>query len=254
SGETAPAAAAGADAPAAHAPAAASTRDGAGRLAAYQKALLGLAAGGYGGECNNIEGPTPKDGVTVSPAGAASAKGWSADLVGEQARMSLARTVAAGAAPTGSFAASGADKPWQLIVNSGSGGSAMFGDGASAAQCRNVAAAAALAARPLYPAVAQFFVPAGASMQCADGGALRTLAIKPGPSGVAFGERGFAFDSTATQETLAVEPREGSLQYGSAYADGSHVELTVDAAGKLSVATYTLKQGVAMICSVAAKD
>jgi hypothetical protein len=214
---------------------------------AYRATMLGLAAGSYGGTCNGIGGPMPPEGVTIGRDGRVVAADWTINLAGT--RMSLVRTLDGGAAPAGIFDASGGERPFQLIVNSAGGGSAMFGEGGHVAQCTNVSSASNLAAKPLYPAVAQYFTGAGATMSCVEGGALRKMVVKPASAGVAFGEHQLGFDANVVQESISVEADDSSLQYGAKYADQSHVELSVDAAGKLVMASYTISSGVAVMCS-----
>ena len=227
----------------------AATPEAAGRLSAYRDAVLTLVAGSYGGACHGIDGPMPAQGVTIDRDGSVAAGAWHIDLAG--ARLNLARTRNAGAAAAGVFNASGdgGGQPYQLIITSDGGGSALFGSGTKGTQCTSVAAASALAAKPLYPAVAQFFTSAGASMTCVENGALRETTIKPEPAGLVLGEHRLAFDATAAQEFISVEAQQGLLEYGARYADQSHVELGVDAAGKLVMAAYTSKSGAAILCS-----
>jgi hypothetical protein len=214
---------------------------------AYRATLLGLAAGTYGGSCNGIGGPMPSEGVTIARDGKVVAADWAIDLA--STRLNMVRTITAGAAPAGSFDASGGERPFQLIVTSSAGGSAMFGEGQKVAQCTDVSTASNLAAKPLYPAVAQYFTGAGDTLSCVENGALRNLDIKPGLAAVAFGEHQLGFDANVVQESLIVEAHDGSLQYGAKYTDQSHVELTVDAAGKLVMAAYTISSGVAVMCA-----
>ena len=225
----------------------AATPEAASRLAAYRDAVLALAAGSYGGACNSIDGPMPAEGITIGRDGKAVAGAWHIDLAG--ARLNLTRTRTAGAAASGAFSASGGAEPYQLIIDSDGGGSALFGPGTKASQCTSVATASALAAKPLYPAVAQFFTGAGATMACVENGALRETTVKPGPAGLALGDDQLAFDASAAQEFLTLEPQQGLLVYGARYADQSHVELGVDSAGKLVMAAYTRSSGAALICS-----
>ena len=225
----------------------AATPEAASRLAAYRDAVLALAAGSYGGACNSIDGPMPAQGITIGRDGKAVAGAWHIDLA--DARLNLTRTRDAGAAAAGAFNASGGGEPYQLIIDSASGGSALFGPGTKASQCTNVAAASALAAKPLYPAVAQFFTGAGATMACVENGALRETTVKPGSAGLVLGEDRLAFDATAAQESLTLEPQQGLLAYGARYVDQSHVELSVYSANKLVMAAYTKSSGAAVICS-----
>lgn len=236
---------------AAAAPAAAA---GADRLPAYRNAVLALAAGSYGGQCNSIDGAAPKEGVTIDAGGTVTAGAWKVDLAAEQARLSMTRTLAPGAAPVGAFDASGGARQFQLMVSSAGDGSAMFGEGINGARCLKVASAAKLAATALYPLVAQFFRGVGATLPCAENGVLGDKVIQPGPAGVAFGDRELPFGATVAQEALTVDAQDGTLQYGAVYADQSHVELTVDAAGKLISAIHTVKSGVASVCSAAPKE
>lgn len=223
------------------------------RFPAYQHAMLALVAGEYGGECNSVAGPAPREGVRIDETGEAASNLWRANLISAYASMTLGRTLAAGQAPTVIFSAGGGAKPWSLTVASGHGGHAMFGSGASLAQCTRVSSVADLAAKPLYPAVAQFFAGARGSLNCVEGAtSLRETAVKASAAGVSFGQDNFTLNGGLSKESLSVEPQAGSLTYSAGWADGASLSMTLNAAGKLAAAFGKPATGAAFVCSAPA--
>jgi hypothetical protein len=222
-------------------------------LPAYQRAVLSQVAGDYGGECNSVAGPVTRDGVHIGEQGAADSSMWHADLMGDGARLTLSRSLTAGEPASVLFSAAGAATPWQLTLGSGNGGHAMFGMGPSLAQCTRVAAVAALAARPLYAAVAPLFSGAASALNCVESDVtLGSTAVKADSAGVTVGKDRFAFDAGLRKETIAVEAQARTLQYGATYADGGSVSLSLDHLGKISAVFGKTATGPAFICGAPA--
>lgn len=223
------------------------------RLPAFQHAVLALVAGEYAGECNSLSGPVPRDGLRIGEDGSADSSLWHGDLLAEGTRLTLGRFMVEGAAPTMIFSASGAARPWSVTIGSGNGGKAMFGMGASVSQCTGVAAVAAVAAKPLYPAVARLFSSAATTLHCVEAGiTLGAMAITPGLTGITVGNDRFDFAASMSRETIAIEAGARTLQYSAAYDDGSSISLTLNAAGKLQAALGKPATGPAFICSAPA--
>ena len=226
---------------------AAAANGAAGSLAAYQNSVTALVAGAYSGQCNGIEGVATPGKFSIGADGAVVADQWQGNLAGDADQLSLLRQL--GAAPAFSFHASGAAKPWQIVMSSSNGGSVMYGEGTTGRQCRGVAQTAALESKPLYPAVAAFFRAAATDLTCVADGQVQTRAFKPDADGLSLGPLRINFAGAVTREAIIVDRRGSSLQYNADYADGNKIIMIVEDGGKLQSATATSPQGKVIMCS-----
>lgn len=218
------------------------------RLPQYQSTVLALLAGNYAGQCHSVDGPATDGATEITASGQVASDKLRADLVAEHAMLTLGRVLDKGA-PRSYFQSGGTPANWSLLINSDKGGDTLFSSGVVGYQCRQVARAAALAGKPLYPSVAAFFKGSTAAMACAEQQRVQVGRIDIDDQGVRVGSLPFVFAAPLAKETMTIEPAAGTLQYSAVYSDGASLVLTVDAAGKLVAAMGSRPGGVHATCA-----
>ncbi len=225
------------------------------QLPAYRKAVFGLVAGQYQGQCHGIDAIGAPETLNITPAGAASSEKWQADLAAGTGMLILGRKFGAGAPPAASFTDNGTVRPWNLVINSEQGGTALFGESLEGRQCLDVGLAAALPHKALYSAVAGFMRRAATDkLSCVVDGRLQARDFKPHADGVTIDTVHFSFDAALAKETIIVDGQAGSLQYGADYADGGQLIMIVDSAGKLQSVSGMAPRGKPVMCAPPAKE
>jgi hypothetical protein len=204
------------------------------RVAGYKSRLIPLVAGSYGGNCMTMAAPAPKEGVSISSAGLASAQGWKGDLMGATDLFILSRTVQGATPVSASLMVTATEPAWTLALDSNANGSATFGAGDTATMCHEVPQVAALRAKSLYPVLASFFIAGNTSLLCVEALSKRELAVAAGPAGVSVGGRAFSFERGLTSEMAAVDGNGKTLTYKVDYEGGDKLSISVDDSGKIS--------------------
>lgn len=203
------------------------------QLTKYKKALIGVVAGRYAGECRDANGSPFKDGVTIEGTGAATAQGWKGHLTEASAELSVVRTVTGdGSAFAVVYAASEQPK-WNLSLN-GERATADFDDGKIANQCSGVRETQRLGTHALYAPLAPFFVAGKTTLGCVEGQTINEAPVEAAATGARIGEREYSFVKDIKAERADIDVKDAELQYRVDYKDGRWLSLMVDGNGKIS--------------------
>lgn len=218
------------------------------QLAAYRARLLPLFAGSYGGTC--FQGTTPsKGGLSITPAGMASAGSWRHDLGSSNGTMSMTRALADGKGVSATAMVNNRNPDWTVGVLTGTNETAIMESDGSAIRCENVAEARQLRGQRLYPAVAPLFVAGAGTLSCAVGTDMlrKPVAFAFTASGMTAGPYSFSFEAPTGSEMVSVDASSKVLTYGFEYEDKATLAVSVDLNGKLSDVIISSTK-VVMIC------
>lgn len=224
------------------------------RIAGYKTNMLALLAGTYGGDCKDKSGAATKEAISVSSTGLVSAKGVQHDIMAPDGGLVLGRVLESNQPVSAYASALGTDPAWSLVLTSGAEESLVLTDMAGGHRCDQVALAARLRAKPLYPAVAPFFIDAAATLSCmTSNAAAKELPAKAGPAGLTLGERIFSFTAHMKAEVVSVDPGTRKLTYNLDYHDGGKLVMVIDDSGKIADVLATDKDGTFLKCEALAR-
>jgi hypothetical protein len=227
----------------------ASAQANAQRMASYALALAPLVAGSYGGSCMTMQGPAPKEGVTVSSGGVASAPGFSRNLASVDDSLVVSRTASGGVTDSAAVLATSNAPKWTLGINNGPQQSAMFGDGEAMTTCQQVPQLGLMKAKGIYPALARFFTEGATTQPCVvELASTRDIAVSAAADGVTIDGKRIGLDRAMKKESATLDAGARLLSYNAEFEDGTLLNMSVDDSGKIVDMASSSQGKVAYMC------